>query len=76
MKSLSERLAEEVLSDNTQFTNCEQCENCIYWNNGDVWSNKFIKASCQMFPHPRMKPLGVINNTEACSYRKESNGNS
>lgn len=71
METLSERLAKEVLSDNTQFTNCEQCEKCVFWDNGDVWSNKFTKAHCKMFAYPNRKPLGVIGNTEVCPYRKE-----
>lgn len=69
-KTLQERWDEEVLSDNTQIVNCQQCEDCIFQDDGTVWSNHYTKSSCQKYPYPKMKPIGVIDNEENCPYRE------
>lgn len=70
-KTLEERLSHDILSDNTQISKCEQCKTCIFRNDGTVYSNDYRKASCRMYPHPRFKPLAVMNNTENCEYYEQ-----
>ena len=69
-KSLQERWDEEVLSDNTQFEKCSQCKECVFQSDGTVWSNSFNKSCCQKYPYPKVKPIGVINNSGKCPHRK------
>lgn len=69
-KSLQERWDEEVLTDNTQFENCEQCKECIFSDDGTIWSNHYTKSSCQKYPYPNMKPVEVIDNEDVCPYRE------
>ena len=35
-KTLEERYADEVLTDNTQFDKCRQCKDCIFRDDGTV----------------------------------------
>jgi hypothetical protein len=72
-KTLQERWNEEVLTDNTQFEYCKQCKLCELRDDGTVWSNHYSKCSCQRYPHPRMKPIDVINNKVACPFRTINN---
>jgi hypothetical protein len=67
--TLEERYADDILTDNTQFENCKQCKACLFRDDGTIYSNDYRKCSCEMFPYPSMKPLGVINNKENCEYR-------
>lgn len=58
----------EVLTDNTKIKYCEQCKDCAFWGNGDAFSNKYDKSSCDMFKYPQSKPGYVINNEADCPY--------
>ena len=69
-KTLQERWDEETLTDNTQFELCKQCKDCVFRDDGTVWSNMYTKSSCQKYPYPKMKPAKVINNDGDCSYRE------
>ena len=69
-KSLQERWDEDILTDNTQFENCKQCKNCIFQDDGTVWSNHYPKSCCQKYPYPKYKPVEVINNMMECHHRK------
>ena len=69
-KTLQERWDEDILTDNTQFENCKQCKDCIFTSDGTVWSNRYDKSSCQKYPYPDMKPVGIIDNKEKCPYRE------
>lgn len=65
----------ETLSDNTWIRRCEQCKTCAMWGNGnDPFSNKYDKTSCDMFPYPDMKPVGVRDNKEDCPYYQRRPG--
>lgn len=70
-KTLSERLANDILSDNSNIEYCKQCKNCIFRDNGDVWSNHYTKCNCQMFKYPGLKPIEVINNEKICLYKED-----
>lgn len=70
-KTLSERLANDILSDNSNIEYCKQCKNCIFRDNGDVWSNHYTKSNCQMFKYPGLKPSEVINNKKICLYKED-----
>lgn len=48
-KSLEERYADEVLSDNTQIEKYRQCKNCIFRDGGTVYSNHYQKGCCRMY---------------------------
>ena len=70
-KTLEERLEGDILSDSTQFSKCEQCKNCIFRDDGTVYSNDYRKSSCRMYPYPRFKPLAIMNNTENCEFYEQ-----
>lgn len=67
-KSLEERYADEVLSDNTQFEKYHQCKNCIFRDDGTVYSNNYQKGCCRMYPYPQSKPYEVMVNQIKCEY--------
>lgn len=67
-KTLEERYADEVLSDNTQFEKYRQCKDCIFRDDGTVYSNHYTKSSCRMYPYPKFKPLAVMDGSEQCDY--------
>ena len=67
-KSWSDIHKDEVLTDNSKIEYCKQCKDCIFRDDGTVYSNQYTKASCIMFPHPASKPLHVINNKGVCEY--------
>ena len=67
-KSLVERWDEDILSDNSQVENCKMCKDCIFRDDGTVYSNDYRKCCCMIYPYPKMKPLRVINNTGLCEY--------
>lgn len=70
-ESISERYADDILSDNTHRNICRQCKNCRFWGNADdPFRNAYDKACCDMYPYPSYKPQGVVDNTEACEYKK------
>ena len=69
-KTLQERWDEETLTDNSQFELCQQCKDCIFRDDGTVWSNHYAKSSCQKYPYPKMKPVEVIDNESNCPYRQ------
>lgn len=67
-ETLTERHSNEKLTDNTKISYCEQCEKCMFWGNGSVFSNKYDKSSCDQYPYPASKPSYVINNTGDCAF--------
>lgn len=62
----------EILTNNSKIEYCKQCKQCVYWNGGDNFSNKYTKANCQKFVRPKRKPIGVINNTAQCPFREQN----
>lgn len=60
----------EILTNNVALKHCTQCEDCIYRDDGTVWSNDFRKSSCMMYPYPAFKPSRVMQNTGFCDFRK------
>ena len=68
--SMQDRHLNEILTDNTKISYCEQCKDCTLWGLGDdPFSNEYTKANCAMFPNPDHKPGYVINNQGLCPYR-------
>ena len=67
-KSLEERYADEVLSDNTQIEKNRQCKYCIFRDGGTVYSNHYQKGCCRMYPYPQFKPYEVMMNQVQCEY--------
>lgn len=67
-KSLEERYADEVLSDNTQIEKYRQCKNCIFRDGGTVYSNHYQKGCCRMYPYPQFKSYEVMMNQVQCEY--------
>lgn len=47
------------------------CKDCIYRDDGTIYSKPYTKGSCQKFPYPRMKPLGVMTKGESCPQYKK-----
>ena len=71
-KTLTERMLEETLSDNSQVEHCKQCKDCIFRDDGTEGSH-YTKSSCQIFKYPNMKPLNVINNRGKCEIYHNEN---
>lgn len=67
-KTLTERMLEETLSDNSNVENCKQCKDCIFKDDGTVWSNHYTKTSCQIYKHPNFKPLAIMDNKQLCVF--------
>ena len=66
--SMEERYSNEVLTNNAAISKCEQCKDCIFRDDGTVYSNDYRKGSCCIFPYPAFKPIGVMHNTEPCEF--------
>lgn len=48
------------------------CKDCRFRNDGTIYSQPYTKGSCQKFPYPGIKPLGVMTRGEPCpEYKKE-----
>lgn len=67
-KTLEERYANEVLTDNAAFDKCKQCKDCVFRDDGTVYSNHYQKGCCAIYPYPSFKPNGVMMNREKCEY--------
>lgn len=59
---------DEVFTDNSKIENCKQCKDCLFRDDGTVWSNDYQKSCCQIYRYPNFKPLHVINNKGVCEY--------
>lgn len=70
-KTLEERYADEVLTDNTQFDKCRQCKDCIFRDDGTVYSSHYQKGCCRIYPYPQFKPLEIVMNKAECEYYKK-----
>lgn len=57
--------------DNTGINRCKQCKDCNLRNDGTVWSNRYDKSSCRMYPYPKHKPVSVMNDITPCIYRDD-----
>lgn len=69
--TLYERHKDEILTDNTQFHEYEQCRDCKHWGNGmDYFTNAYDKGNCDMFMYPDRKPTDIAQNKEKCKYRE------
>ncbi len=62
---------DDSATDNGKLVICEQCKTCVLRDNGDIWSNDYRKASCQMYPYPEHKPEMVVRGEEECDYYEE-----
>lgn len=72
-KTLENRYANEVLSDNTVIPKFEQCKNCIFRKitiNGKTVDD-YRRGSCMMYPSPKMKPLQLKDGSEQCDYYEQ-----
>ena len=70
-KTFEERYSNETLSDNSQIEYCKKCKNCLFRDDGTVWSNHYTKSSCMIYQYPNYKPINVINNKGTCEYYRE-----
>lgn len=68
-KTLEERYGDEILTDNTKLSKYEQCKDCIYQDDGTVYSNRYDKGSCQKYPYPKFKPIDVMMNRKECNHK-------
>ncbi len=69
-KTLEERYADEVLTDNAALKECRQCKECVFRDDGTVYTNHYQKGCCAIYPYPSFKPEGVMMDTEKCEYRE------
>lgn len=73
-KSIEDRYADEVLTDNTALDKYRQCKTCAFRDDGTVYSNHYQKGCCQMYRYPNFKPSGVMLNTEFCEFYMKDKG--
>lgn len=65
------------LHDSSDFTSVMpaddiQCKDCVFKDDGTVYSNDYRKGNCMQFPYPGLKPMGVLHKTKECpKYRKD-----
>jgi hypothetical protein len=72
VKSFEERYNGEIPTDNTALDVCRQCKNCLFKNDGTVWTSHYQKGACAIYPYPESKPTDVMLNRETCEfYEKE-----
>ena len=70
-KTLFERYGDEILTDNVALDKYRQCKDCVFRNDGTVYSNHYQKASCAMYPYPQFKPNEVAMNEGPCKYKRK-----
>lgn len=58
----------ELFGESSREEQCKQCKDCMFRDNGDVWSNHYEKSSCMIYQYPNIKPSFVRNNTGRCEY--------
>lgn len=68
IKYFDKRYKDEVLTDNTGFETCKQCKDCVFRNDGTIYSNNYQKGCCMIYEYPDVKPLGVIDNKTKCEF--------
>ncbi len=69
-KTLTERMLEETLSDNSQIEKCRQCKDCIFRD-----ERGHDRAVCMIYSNPGHKPLYVIDNKGICEYHNSGENN-
>ena len=78
-KTLSERLAADIMSDNTQFPMNETCRDCVFRYKTSfpapdgrkipcTEETGYKKSSCHIFEYPKAKPHAVVYGREPCEY--------
>lgn len=67
-KSLAERLADDIMTDNTQIESHKQCLDCIHrgLEIGGKWIADGDRACCRLYPPPDGKPMSFYYGTETC----------
>ena len=73
-KTLSERISEDILTNNTVLNHNAQCKNCIFRDKTSVNGVEcgWKKCYCKIFEAPEDKPDYVYENAEPCEcYEKE-----
>lgn len=69
-KTLEERLADDILTDNTKIPKYEQCKDCIFRKseiNGNLYDD-YRKSCCMIFSYPKMKPIQFYDGSAKCEY--------
>lgn len=69
-KTLEERLAEDILTDNTKIPKYEQCKNCRFRfiKIGDSLVDDYRRCSCMIFSSPEMKPEQFYDGSAQCEF--------
>lgn len=72
-KSLSDRLADDIMTDNTKINSYAQCRDCMYRGleiNGE-WISDGDRAYCKVFRKEdgMSKPNGLYDGTVKCEFR-------
>lgn len=75
-KTLEERYAGDLLTDNTALDKYKQCKDCIFRDKTAVRGVEcgWKKGNCAIFEHPGFKPDGVMRNREECEYYEKQKG--
>ena len=61
----------EILTDNTQFHEYDECKDCKHWGNrNDYFTNAYNKGCCDVYPYPDSKPTAIALNEMKCEYKE------
>ena len=69
-KTLEERYADDILTDNTALDKYQQCKTCLFRDRTAVKGIEcgYQKGNCEMFEYPDFKPDDVMRNRANCEY--------
>lgn len=72
-KELTERHADEVLTDNAALMPYQMCKTCIFRDKTTVQGNEcgWKKGNCTIYEYPKFKPHDVMLNVECEYYEKD-----
>ena len=69
-KTIYERYADDILTDNSSLNKYSQCKKCIFRDKTTVSGEEcgWEKGCCRMYPYPKFKPNDVMLNKVECEY--------
>ena len=69
-KTIEERYADEVLTDNAALNHYAQCKDCFFRDKTAVQGVEcgWKKGNCKIFEYPNFKPDEVMRNRAECEY--------
>ena len=72
-KTMEERYADEVLTDNAALNHYAQCKDCFFRDKTTVQGVEcgWKKGNCKIYEYPNFKPDDVMRNRAECEYHEK-----